>query len=145
MRRRIAVEQIAMKAGCIVRLSNAAAKSNKDLMARWRVLSIDGDTVHVEDRDDSEDLRTFNVNDLERISTGQLETKLVKAEELIPPVRHTHYSVEVFDDQADPYDDGEGTMNNGTDSLFDDPIQLQLDEDLDDEDAETDDEEDEDD
>lgn len=56
--------------GAIVRLKKEATSRFADLMARWRVLGIDEDLIRVEDIEDIEDTRTFNLDDVERVSGG---------------------------------------------------------------------------
>lgn len=56
--------------GAIVRLKIEAAPRLADRMARWRVLGLLEDVIRVEDVDDIEDTRTFNLEDVERVSDG---------------------------------------------------------------------------
>lgn len=56
--------------GAVVRLKKEATSRLADLMARWRVLGIDEELIRVEDVNDVEDTRTFNLEDVERVSGG---------------------------------------------------------------------------
>lgn len=56
--------------GAIVRLKKEAAPRLTDRMARWRVLGLLEDVIRVEDVEDIEDTRTFNLEDVERVSGG---------------------------------------------------------------------------
>lgn len=141
MSQRVQITELTIAEGAIVRQSMASAKTNKDKAARWRVLGIDKEQVKVHDREDSEDLRTFDLKDLELVSGGEYKTRIVNVN---GPVSHkTQYTVEVFDDQDDPYDDSDGGVEEPV-SLFDDPIKLQQAEDEEDEDYEADEEDEED-
>lgn len=57
--------------GAIVRLTREAASSLKDRVARWRVLGLAEDLVRVEDTEDFEDVRTFDIGDLHLVSGGE--------------------------------------------------------------------------
>lgn len=70
MTARYAVTETVIAEHAIVRLKKESAPSLKDLMARWRVLSVDEDLVRVEDVEDAEDTRTFLLEELERVSGG---------------------------------------------------------------------------
>lgn len=139
VRRRIEIKETVIAPGAIVRLKPEAATSVKDKMARWRVLDKLEDVVRVADRDDAEDLRTFNLEELERVSGGEMA---VTGYVYVNEPDYSQPEEESYED--DPYDDGD-VDDVEVPSLFDDPITLQLNEDKDDPDFEDDDEEDEDD
>lgn len=70
MTARYAVTETVIAERAIVRLKKESAPSLKDLMARWRVISVDEDIVRVQDVEDEEDTRTFPIEDLERVAGG---------------------------------------------------------------------------
>lgn len=70
MTARYAVTETVIAERAIVRLKKESAPSLKDLMARWRVISVDEDIVRVQDLEDDEDTRTFSIEDLERVAGG---------------------------------------------------------------------------
>lgn len=132
MRRRIEVRETVIAPGTIVRLKKEAAPRLSLLLARWEVLVVDGDLVSVRDLEDEEDVRTFELKDVERIIGG--ESVVVGhewVEELYGDPLDETVSIDV--DFDDPYDDVDVEVNYP--SLFDDPIKLQLEEDGEDEDV----------
>lgn len=121
--------------GATVRMKKEAARSLKDLMARWRVLGLDEEVVRVEDVDDPDDLRTFNLDEIERVSGGPEEVvSLIAGED-------SHYLSCPEHDQwpaclREDFDDEIASSEEEAGSLFDDREALLFDEEDDeDEDA----------
>lgn len=109
--RLIEERQTVIGPGAKVCLSKSAASSVKDLMARWRVLGIEGDEVRVEDWEDAEDLRTFKFEDLIRISGG-VEKIVSRAESSTGGNSSLYY----------PEHDRWPACIRQDESLFDDPL-----------------------
>jgi hypothetical protein len=135
MKRRVDVKETVIAVGAIVRLKKATRPSER--MARWVVIEmrdLDAEEVLVRDVDDPSDERTFQVEDLDRVSGGvEIVTghEYVWEDDIVNVTGGTSFIAEGEED--DFFDDGE---NNEETSLFDDPIALQMAEDLDDPDHE---------
>lgn len=133
MRRRIELRETVIAPGAIVRLKKEWSTCLKDKMARWGVLEmLDGGSVtSVADVEDRQDTRCFITDHLERVSGGGDAVVGYAWVEEDAPLAADSWADASYED--DPYvgDDTEIEYP----SLFDDPIQLQLDEDADDPDA----------
>lgn len=133
MRRRIEVKETVIAPGAIVRLKKEVARRQADLLARWVVLEIDPitESVAVRDTQDWEDVRSFDFDDLERVSGGVEKVTGVEY------VNEPDFQQGRGGEDDDPYDDGEvESFDTAPPSLFDDPVALQMAEDEEDEDYE---------
>lgn len=131
MRRRIEIKETVIAAGATVRLKEEHCPSLKEKMARWVVLDKHEDVVRVHDHEDPEDIRTFELEQLYRITGGAVEvTGYAYIDDGSLFSEQSASDDDEYDD--DPYDDSDTEIEPP--SLFDDPIKLQLEEDADDED-----------
>lgn len=120
--------------GATVRLKKEAARSIKDLMARWRVLGLDEEVLRVEDVEDIEDVRTLKLEDVERVSGGPEEVvSLIAGDDnyYLSCPEHDEWPACLREDANDEVSGPEEERG----SLFDDPEAL-LDEEDDDDDDE---------